>query len=84
MPYCCKLYGEQIKFTGDIAVAWEVYQKLLSFSSVSDFGSITINFDLLNNIPIELDDPVFFWEVLEIIHLKTVNHIAQKMRSKHR
>lgn len=81
-PFCCKLLGAKITFTGDVATAWEVYQKLLSFSTISDFGSIHINFDLINNIPIEVDDQVLFWEALEIIHLRMSSHLAHRMKSK--
>ena len=78
------MYGEQIIFTGDIAIAWEVYQKLLSFSNVTGFGSIEIDFNLLNIIPFEVDDSILFWEALEIIHLKTINFLSSRRQKKRR
>ena len=67
-----------IMFDGDVAHAWTAYNRLLGLCSVSGMGGYTIDFDMVKQFDLDVENWDFFWRVMEIIHTKYQAHLMRK------
>jgi hypothetical protein len=82
-PFCCKLYGPKIELTGDAAEAWIAYHRLLGLSvPLGMGGGYSVNFDLVKEFDLDVQNWDFFWKVIEIIHIKVLDSVLSKGRKK--